>query len=297
MLLIGMLIREKKIMTDSGIASLQSLVMNVTLPAGLFGAFYKTKLSTGDMILPLTLFLLVVGGIFVGKLFGKAFKEKDEYLPFILCGYEFGMLGYALISILAGQNSITAFAMMDIGQSLAIFTVYVAMLKNLGGKKQSASDVISGLLTTPVLVAIVTGSIIGITGLGSVLQSIGAGDVIDTLCSFISAPTSAVILIVIGYRMKFRGLKWNNVLKVCAMRILMQAVFAAVVFAVFNAIGGLCVNRVVTQSMILALILPPPYILPLYIDSDVKKEFYSSTLSVYTLFSIVGFIALVAIYT
>lgn len=39
-------------------------------------------------------------------------------------------------------------------------------------------------------------------------------------------------------------------------------------------------------------ILPPPYILPLYIEEENKKEFYSSALSIYTLLTIIGFIVL-----
>ena len=43
-------------------------------------------------------------------------------------------------------------------------------------------------------------------------------------------------------------------------------------------------------SAVIMMILPPPFVLPLYIEETEKKEFYSSAISVYTMLSIVGFV-------
>ena len=296
MLLIGMLIHKKNIISEEGIKGLQALVMNVTLPLGLFGTFYKTSLTADQFILPLTMFILVSGGIFFSRLLGKAFRQTDPYMPFMASGYEFGMLGYALIAILAGSENITSFAIMDLGHSLAIFTVYIAMLKGIGGEKQTAGQVVKGLLSTPVLVAILAGTLIGVTGLGRLLVKCGAGSIIDSVCSFASAPTSAAILVVIGYRMNFRGLDVKRVAGVCAVRIVMQLVFVIAVLTVFRLIGGACAEELTTMSFILALILPPPFILPLYIENTEQKEFYSLSISAFTLLSVIAFIVMVAVY-
>lgn len=293
MLLVGMLMREKKLISQSGIAGLQALVMNVTLPAALFGNFYKTSVSAKELVLPLTMFVAVAGGIFLGKALCRLFRQKNGYLPFMLSGYEAGMLGFALMTILAGN--ITSFAMLDIGQDFAIFTVYLAMLKATGGEKQSLKDALKGMAKTPVLIAIIAGVILGMSGLGGRIAAGPAGPVVDTLCSFVSAPTSAVILVVIGYRMYFKGLAWGRVLKACAIRLLEQGIFAAIVLIVYSLLGGTFTSRLVLQSAILMFILPPPYILPLYIEGEENKEFYSSALSVYTLFTIIGFIIMVAV--
>ena len=47
-------------------------------------------------------------------------------------------------------------------------------------------------------------------------------------------------------------------------------------------------------SAVIMMILPPPFVLPLYIEETEKKEFYSSAISVYTMLSIVGFMLLSA---
>ena len=292
-LLTGMLLREKNLISVDGISGLQSLVMNVTLPVALFSNFYKTSLSADELILPLTMFVVVVGGLFLGRMLCMVFKQNDPHMPFVLCGYEAGMLGYALMAILAGN--ITAFAILDIGHSIAIFTVYLALLKASNGEKQSVRDAFKGIITTPVLVAILLGVIFGMSGIGGKLAETSAGPVIDQVCAFMSAPTSAAILIVIGYRMRFSGLDWSKALRVCMIRILETAFFAAAVLGLFSLIGGNLTARLTVQSLVLMLILPPPYILPLYVEGENKKEFYSSVLSVYTLFSIIGFFIMVAV--
>lgn len=295
MLLIGMLLRSKNILNSKSVEGLQALVMNVTLPISLFGTFYKTALSFDVIVLPIILFALVTAGIFLGRIMSKVFNLTDRFLPFMLTGYENGMLGYALIAILAGAEGTKSLAVMDIGHTLAIFTVYIAMLKNENGEKQSAVDVIKGLMKTPVLVAAVLGAAVGISGLGGILAKSSLGPVIDELCSFISAPTGAVILCVIGFRMRFSGIEWRKTLKACGVRVLMQAVLFTITLILLKVIGGICSAEITILTVILVFILPPPYILPLYIEEENEKEFYSSALSIYTLLTILGFVALAVV--
>ena len=72
------------------------------------------------------------------------------------------MLGYALFGILLGNDKITQFALMDIGHVLAIFTVYVAMVKSAGGSHQTAGEAIKGIMS---------GVILSVTGIGEILSS------------------------------------------------------------------------------------------------------------------------------
>ena len=294
-LIIGMIFRERKVVSREGVDGLQALVMNVTLPLGLFSTFYRTHIDVDTLIFPIVFFAVTAGGIFVGRVLCKLFKQTDAYLPFMMSGYEAGMLGYALLGILLGTGRITTFAMMDMGHVLAIFTVYTAMAKSIGGQKQSASAAIKDILTTPVLMAVVIGIIFGFSGLGQVIDQSIFGPVLDNLCSFLSAPTSVAILVVIGYRLKFKDVDWKSISLASALRILMQVMFAIIIIALFKLIGGIFGEPLTMLSAIMMIILPPPYVLPLYIKKETQKEFYSSALSAYTLLSIVGFIIITAV--
>ncbi len=294
-LLIGSLCREKKIISDEGVQSLQALVMNITLPATLFGNFYSKTISADQLTFPIVCFGIVAGGVLIGKLVCRMLKITDPFMPFMTAGYEVGMLGFALLAILIGSENITTFAIMDVGHELAIFTVYLAMLKAANGEGQSVKDVIKGIFTTPVLLAILAGAILGMSGIGSLIVSSGFGTVVDAVCSFAAAPTGAVILIVIGYRMNFKSVKLGRILKAICIRIVEQLVLAALVFGLFAKLGGVFMEKNTLVSVILLFILPPPFIIPLFIENEEKKEFYSSALSVYTLITIVGFSIMAAL--
>ena len=114
MLIIGMICREKKLISEEGIEGFQTLVMNFTLPISLLYTFYRASIKVDTVIFPITLFVVTAGGIFIGKLICKLIKENDAYFPFTMTGYEAGMLGYALFGILLGSDKITEFALMDI---------------------------------------------------------------------------------------------------------------------------------------------------------------------------------------
>lgn len=295
MLLIGMICREKKLISAEGVDGLQALVMNFTLPVSLFYTFYRASIRVDTVIFPITFFVVTAGGIFLGKLFCRIVREKDVYFPFALTGYEAGMLGYALFGILLGNDKITQFALMDIGHVLAIFTIYVAMVKSVGGSRQTAGEMIKSIFSTPVLIGILLGVVFSITGIGGWLERSSAGVLLGRICEFVAAPTSAVILVVIGYRMKFKGIAWKKISRVIGLRLMEQGIMAALVFLLFMTLGGICSEELTLLSAAILMILPPPFVLPLYIDGEEKKEFYSSAISVYTLLSIIGFMILSAV--
>lgn len=295
MLLIGYLCKRTQLISEEGMSGLQTIVMNFTLPVTLFYNFYNASIGLDTLLFPVTFYIITIGGIFLGKLICKIFGEKNKFLPFMLTGYEAGMLGYALFGLLFGNEKVQTYAMMDMGHGLAIFTIYIAMLKATAGEKQGIKETLKGILTTPVLIGILLGLVFGISGLGSVIASTSLGPVVEDLCKFISAPTSAVILVVIGYRMRFKGLPWKKLSKAVCLRIFEQLIIAGVVIGLFHLIGGVFASSLTIYSAILMFILPPGFILPLIVNTEADKEFYSSATSVYTLLSIIGFMVFAGI--
>lgn len=76
------------------------------------------------------------------------------------------------------------------------------------------------------------------------------------------------------------------------MRLVQQVLMAVVVFSLFHALGGIFSEQLTLISAVIMMILPPPFVLSLYIEETEQKEFYSSAISVYTMLSIVGFMLL-----
>ena len=63
------------------------------------------------------------------------------------------------------------------------------------------------------MIAIFAGILGSITGLGALLNRTVAGDVIYGVMEFASAPTAALMLIVIGYGLDFQGIDWRFTLR------------------------------------------------------------------------------------
>ena len=95
--------------------------------------------------------------------------------------------------------------------------------------------------------------------------------------------------------MHFIGIEWKKISKVIIMRLIQQVIMALAVFSLFHVLGGIFAEKLTLISAVIMIILPPPFVFPLYINETEKKEFYSSAISVYTMLSIVGFMLLSAV--
>ena len=293
LLLIGVLCRKKRLIEESGIGSLQSLVMNITLPVGLFLTFFNASLTADTLAFPLTIFAVNALGYPLGKLLCRLFRRKDPFLPFAMTTSEDGMLGYALLAMIILESRMTAFALMDLGQVLGFFAVtYQILNKQLTGEKASLRSIVKSIVTNPLLVGMLAGILCSATGLSALAESAGLMPLIESLCSFISAPTNAVILIVIGYRINFSHLKPGELLMAMLMRMLQQGLLCAAVLTLFRFLGGVFAEPVTTVSVLAIMMLPGTYLLPMYVEPDERKEFYATFLSAYTLLSVAAFIVL-----
>ena len=181
-LILGFVAKQKNILTQSGIDGLKALVMNFALPAVLFGAFYDADFGVENMIVAAVMFLCCGAGLLLGKLVAKLFRIRRDLLPFLTSGFEAGMMGYGLYTMLFSEQQVASFAMVDLGQVLFVFTVYMALLnmrKGITGRETMVS-----MVKSPIFLAIVAGAVVGATGLGSMIQLSPAGGAIDEVLSY-----------------------------------------------------------------------------------------------------------------
>lgn len=288
---LGYLCNRKKIFGTEGLKGLKAVVGNITLPVVLFNAFFTAEYS-GKIALTFTVVYISSGlGLLAGFGLRRWVKPYGKFLPFLTTNFEGGMLGYALFGLLyAGQTKI--FAMVDIGQTLFAFTVFLTVLKAVGGEKTSLKALLMNMVKNPVFVAIVLGVALGVTGVGERAQASTIWPVLSDVIAFVAAPTSALILLIVGYELSFRRELMGPVLKTVGLRI---AVMAALL-----GLGSLVVFSVIPfekplfVAMMLAYSLPAPFIIPLYVDVSGHGEYISTTLSVQTLVSIALFIGIAA---
>lgn len=289
MLMVGAICRRFNIFTREGINALKSVVVNITLPAVLINA-YATMAYDGNSIL---LVLLVYGACALGWLLGIVlkkmfFKKSGKFIPYLTTGFEAGMLGYALYTMLYGAENIVEFARLDLGQGLFVFTMYKMLLAMEVGEKKPIKEIFREMFSSPIMIAIIVGVLLGATGLFSASFFAGGAVIITAITDFVSAPTAAIILITIGYDLVLDQVPWAATCKAIVARL---AVLVVVWVICRYILIGMDLPEEI-NAMTVMFILPPPFILPVFADDSDQQVFISSALTVSTIVTIIGFVIL-----
>lgn len=292
MLFIGMACRRFSVMSREGIDGLKSLVLNITLPCLVLNAFATMEYSPKSILLVLMMYGIAVLALLLGKVLRVVLREESPFLPYLTTGFEAGMIGYALYMFLYGADSISYFAGVDLGQSLFVFTCYKVLL-TLGNtdEKIGPKQVVKDMLSTPIIIGIILGVLLGATGIYKALIPSGIAGVFDATVNFISAPTGAVILLTIGYDLVLKDTPWIAVIKANVARIIILVVLRIAAGALVRAMG---MGTVLDPALNIMFILPPPYVLPVFAEDENARNYISSSLSVSTILTVVAFVALAA---
>lgn len=288
-LALGMLCRSRNFLSREGISALKKLVVNITLPAVLLNAFATAEYSVSTILIPVVIFAASTMALFLGKLIAKIFKLKSRLAPFLATGFEVGMIGYALFALLFPQKGSSALAIVDVGHTLFVFTLYKILLSG----KADVKAIVKDMVTTPILWALFAGVILGATGLYGKMAELGVSKVLDSVTDFVAAPTGMVILLTIGYDLVLKEIPWKKTAGLIAMRIFTMVVLLLAVLAVNkHLLGGI----IFPGAVVLMCILPPPYVIPVFSDEPEERVQLSSALSAMTLLTVLFFAVLSVVY-
>lgn len=292
MLAIGMLCRRRGILSREGVNALKGVVVNITLPAVLLNAFATTRYTLMDVVIPLLMFLVCLAAWALGRWMGRLLKLPSRFVPFLTTGFEAGMLGYALFNMLYGSGRTAEFARVDLGQVLFVFTLYKILLGMDGREKPKPGQLAKEMALSPIILAIVVGVLLGATGLYRALEPSGISGVFTACTDFVSAPTSAIILLTIGYDLVLDDIPWAQTGVVVALRL---AIMLALRVALGLLLRAIWPEANLGAALNVMFILPPPFVLPVFADDADQRVYVSSALSVSTLVAIAGFAVMAAL--
>ncbi len=287
-LALGVLCRSRKFLTRDGVDTLKKVVINITLPAVLLNAFATAEYSLAALILPAVMFGLCCIALLLGKLIVRISGMKSRLAPFLATGFEAGMLGYALFSLLFPEVPKSAFALPDIGQTLFVFTLFKILISGKADMKAIGKDMVQ----TPILWAVFAGVLIGATGLYGKLQDWGVAGILDGVTDFVSAPTAMIILLTVGFDLVIREIPWRKTVGLIVMRLAVAAILLGIVILLNKTVLN---NMFFTGAAVLMFVLPPPYVIPVFADEPEERVQISAALSAMTLMTIVLFAVLTVI--
>ena len=293
MLVLGYLCRAKNLVTKEGLAGIKSVISNITLPVVLFKAFYTTDYSLRSVLGFVIIFTSCVLALLAGYALNR-FVAQSKLMPYLLSGFEVGMLGYALYGLLAGTDKLSYMASVDLGQVLFVYTVYLTLLKNATGQKTDVKGILLSMIKNPAFQGVAIGIIVGITGLGGFISASPVGGIFSEIIEMITLPTAGMILIIVGYELSMRRDLVGPVVKTIAFRVAVMAVLLCI--SAFIMFSLLPFDKNLFMAMVLLFSLPAPFIIPLYADVESEGVYISTTLSMNTLVTIFIFI-LLSVYT
>lgn len=293
MLFLGYLCRAKNLVTKEGLAGIKSVISNITLPVVLFKAFYTTDYSLRSVLGFVIIFTSCVLALLAGYALNR-FVAQSKLMPYLLSGFEVGMLGYALYGLLAGTDKLSYMASVDLGQVLFVYTVYLTLLKNATGQKTDVKGILLSMVKNPAFQGVAIGIIVGITGLGGFISASPVGGIFSEIIEMITLPTAGMILIIVGYELSMRRDLVGPVVKTIAFRVAVMAVLLCI--SAFIMFSLLPFDKNLFMAMVLLFSLPAPFIIPLYADVESEGVYISTTLSMNTLVTIFIFI-LLSVYT
>ena len=293
MFLLGWMCSRLKILSQEGLKGIKTLVGSVLLPVVLFNAFFTADYSGRIALTFIVVYLSCALGLGLGFLLRRFVAPYGRFMPFLVTNFEGGMMGYALFGLLyAGQTHI--FAMADIGQTLAAYTVFLITLQAVSRGQADVKGAVKSAVTNPAMIGAFLGVILGATGVGKAVLSSAAGHVVSGTISFISAPVSGLILVIVGYELSFRKDLMKPVMITVGLRLAVTAVLLGLDWLVIFGTGLIPFDKPLFTALILAWSLPAPFIIPLYADLGKDGEYISTTLSVQTVVSILLFIGISA---
>jgi predicted permease len=287
---LGYGIRRRQFLSESAIDDLRKIAVNLALPSVLFISFLQIELRPTYFVVFAVIFVLCIALFGLGKLLHKWIGTRREYFPFLMTGFEYGMLGVSLFGSAYGLENIGYIAIVDLGHEIFIWFVFLALLLMRRDELHSPAQLAGTFFKSPVIIAILAGILFNILGVQDFLYNGPVTGALIATLEFLSNLVIPLILIIVGYGIKFdrHGLKEAALVIVTRLALLIPLALALNHFLLR---GQLDLGKPFEVALFTLLILPPPFIIPLYMPAGIaeEKRYVNNVLMLYTVISIVIF--------
>ena len=292
MIALGRFCETKQIINDEQHAGLKAIVGDILIPVVLFQAFFTADYGKRMLLVFVLVFVGYGAALAAGYALRRFVKPYDRFMPLLMTSAEGGMLGYALYALLCGADQTKTYAMVDIGQTVFAYTVFLTALKAAGGEKMTPKFIVKNIVTNKACIGMLSGIVLGALGVYRAIDGTAAGEIVSSLLSFITAPTSALILIIMGYQLHVSRRLLCPVLTTMGLRLGVLAVVCAAVSGILFTV--IPFDKGLLLALMLQYTLPAPFIIPLFADLGDDAEYVSTTLSLGTVLAVVLFFFLAA---
>ena len=287
---IGILMRRKNMMSDSGSAAIKTIVSKFMLPVILLNAFMFADYSKDSMAVIIVFFLAVLAEFGLGFLMRRFIPDRAKYFPFVFATIEGGTIGYPLLAMLYGTRGTSDMAIIDVAHTVFLFLIVIPILQSVDGSDGDFRKILKNAVLSPTFLAMVIGIILGLLDVDKLISNSPVNSIYQSTVSFLSNPAGLLILITLGYDLSLREDLRKSVLFTIFTR------FAAM--WAFCAVSCLIIFRFIPYSketmvaLILAFSLPGSYAIPMFGKFEGHRDYVSTSISFSTLVTLLVFVGL-----
>jgi predicted permease len=289
---LGYWVNRKKFLTETTIEELRKVVVNFALPAVIFISFLNIELKPAYFVIFIIAFLLCILLFLLGNLIKRQFGIQYSYFPYLVTGFEYGMLGVSLFGAAYGLERIGYIAVADLGHEIFIWFVFLPLLLIKRDGTQNPKEIVKSFLSAPVVIAILTSILFNVLGGRDLLYQLPLTGALMSTFGFLGNLTVPLILIIVGYGIKINRAGLKDALFVVLLR-LGILIPLSVLLNIYLIRGYLQLDPLFESALFTLLILPPPFIVPLYARSNLaveEKQYINNVLTVHTVISVTLFI-------
>jgi predicted permease len=289
---LGNVLRAGHIIAESTIGDLKSIVVDIALPSVFFLSFLALELDRSYLALAALIFGICTVQLFYGRLVNGALRLHDPYFPFLATGFELGMVGITLFGAAYGLENVGAIGVFGIGHEFFVWFILVTLLiARRDGSTRIGVNLIR-FVTSPVIIAIFSGILCNLLGLGELLRRFVVTGALLTALDYLSKLTIPLILIIVGYGMKVSLRRLGRPLLVVVARLVLLIPLALLLnrFVIENLLN---LDPLFSHALFTILILPPPYVIPIFMNQESREDLHdvNNTLTLHTIVTIGVFIA------
>lgn len=294
MIIMGFIFNRTGFISEKGMDDIKKYITKIALPVTIFHAMSIATLNkdTGKIII--TMFIMLSLAMVIGFLLRPLLKEPyKNYLPFMITVFEGGMFSYPLYQNLCGDEYFVNIVIVDIAGCIFGFGIFYGILALVDQKlKFSFKTMGKTALTSPTFLAVVFGLCANMTGIMDKLLGSNIGDMYISVKEIITAPLTAMILLVVGYSLKMD----KSLLKVCAETVVLRCIVIALLgFAVIKVLGNSIGDKYMLTAFLIMFITTPTFSAPGFVKNKDAGSYFAMTTSLFVFVTIIGY-AIISIF-
>lgn len=294
-LLMGVVMRKIGFINAEIVRGMKKITLGISLPCLLFLTFFRAKMEPEFLVLSLVIFITCILLFGVGFLIMKLQKSSNPFYPTLFTTFLTGPIGFPLFNAYFGAEHLYKLALLDVGNSLFIFTVLIAFLSTVScemnsTKKKNISTILKNMIKSPLVISMFLGIIIAMTGTSSTIEKMPIAAALLEAISLMASLAFPLTLLIIGYELPFEFKNYRKTMIAVLLRLAIMLPIAYVLNT-FVIVRWMQLDKIYQAALYTMFILPPPFIIPLSIIGECDhKKYVLDFISLHLLVSLIAFI-------